>query len=68
MRSPLDVMTEDIMAAEVRWYKQNGKYPERITTDSRGRAFVVGDRDWNRRHRKKMEYIEDEMNANLSFT
>lgn len=47
--------------AEVEWYRQHGKYPERIVRDDRGHLYVVGDWAWNARHPTKREQVEGRM-------
>ena len=52
-----------IQAAEVKWYKQHGRYPgERIKYDSSGQQYVIGDRCWNKRV-GKAEWVEPIMHA-----
>lgn len=53
------------MAAEVQWYRANGKftapYPKgRIARDRDGVAYVIGDWAWNRGNRPR-EVIERDM-------
>ena len=49
--------------AEIDWYRQHGKYPERITTDNRGVFYIVGDWSWHRLHPTQREPIEARMKA-----
>ena len=50
-----------VAAAEVKWYRQNGKYPDkRIVRDSRGGLYVIGDFSWNVSPNPP-EYIEQAM-------
>lgn len=43
----------------VAWYRQHGKYGDRIGTDSGGVKYVIGDWSWNRRHPGRQELIDD---------
>jgi len=43
---------------EIRWYRQFGKYPERITKDRSGQQYMVGDWSWNRNYPEKAETVE----------
>jgi hypothetical protein len=37
-----------LQADQVSWYRKHGRFPlERITKDSKGNEFVVGDVSWN---------------------
>ena len=48
---------------EVKWYKENGMYPERITKDSGGKEYVIGDYSWNTfKNKARLESIEPTMN------
>ena len=46
---------------EVKWYKENGRYPERIVKPKIGGEYVIGDFSWNRKHKNKPEFIEPYM-------
>lgn len=35
-------------ALEVEWYNKHGKFPSRITRDSQGVRYVIGDFMWNK--------------------
>jgi len=49
----------DICEMEVEWYRQHGRFPERIVRDSKGIEYVIGDWSWNYTHdNKKREFIE----------
>lgn len=51
-------------AAEVRWYRKHGKYPDhRIKREYRGQGqeYVVGDWSWNRNHPDHPETVEPMM-------
>lgn len=49
-------------ALHCEWYRANGKYPqERITSDSSGVDYVIGDWSWARRHPDKPELIDREL-------
>ena len=41
-------MNKTYSAREVAWYRMNGRFPQRIKRDSRGREYVIGDISWNR--------------------
>ncbi|WP_047933268.1 hypothetical protein [Pseudomonas putida] len=43
---------------ELEWYRQHGKYPERIRRDSPGGDYVIGDEAWHRKFPEKREPIE----------
>lgn len=47
-----------ICQAEIDWYRRYGKYPERITGDSHGAQYVIGDQSWNQRNPHRPEAIE----------
>lgn len=52
-------------AAEVTWYRKNGRYPmDRIKRDGTGAEYVVGDTAWNRDRWR--EFIEPDMNYWIS--
>lgn len=51
-------------AAEVEWYRKNGRHPSRICIDNTGKPYVVGDDDWNK-SRRAAEYIERDMTRAL---
>ena len=50
-------------ALEVEWYEKHGKFPSRITRDSQGVRYVIGDFTWNERktseniHRRMANYV-----------
>lgn len=37
---------------QVAWYRQHGRYRERITVDRDGVSYVIGDWSWHRRRCK----------------
>lgn len=41
---------EDLQSKQVKWYYKNGRYASRITKDSDGKEYVIGDWSWNRRY------------------
>jgi hypothetical protein len=43
---------------EIRWYRQNGKYSERIARDGHGQLYLIGDWSWNRNYPEKAETVE----------
>ena len=45
------------MTYEVEWYREHGKYPDRIKLDSFGREYVEGDIAWNRQNHYRQETI-----------
>lgn len=49
---------ESMQAREVRWYRQFGKYPERISRTASGAEYIIGDLSWNKHHRGKGEAVE----------
>ena len=51
---------------EVDWYRQHGKYPQRIARDSRGTEYVIGDAAWNARHEWAKERVEPQMRRAVS--
>jgi len=53
-------MKNVVQAAEVKWYRQHGRHPERIRFDSNGDPYVTGDhpRWW-------FEVIEPRMSRDL---
>jgi hypothetical protein len=53
-------------AREVAWYRQHGRFPERIKYDGRGQLYVIGDQSWNMNH--PSELIEGEMRAAGVYT
>lgn len=54
--------TTELQAAEVEWYRRNGKYlRERIVRDSDGHPYVIGDWSWNRNPNNPYETIEPQM-------
>lgn len=57
---------QEYQQAEVDWYRANGRYRDRVRTDSSGRMYVVGDEDWNRRHPQQQEWVEAHMSAELA--
>lgn len=54
-------MTPEPRIAELAWYRKHGKYPERITSDSKGLQYVIGDWAWHRKYPRKSEFIEERM-------
>ena len=52
---------EDQRHKELQWYKKHGKYKDRVTTDSVGQPYVIGDWAWNRMHPYNYEHIEEKM-------
>lgn len=56
----------DIQAAEVKWYKKHGRYPnERIKYDNTGNQYVIGDQCWNKRI-SQTEWVETNMHAEIA--
>ena len=52
---------------EIDWYLKNGKYGKsRITKDSNGNEYVIGDYSWNAINPNKKETIENRMFFNVS--
>jgi hypothetical protein len=54
---------KSIAEREILWYRQHGKYPERITQSRRREFYVIGDFSWNRNYPDKSEVIEPRMRA-----
>lgn len=48
---------------EVAWYREHGKYPERIGRTNDGREFVIGDWSWNLLNPTRQEVIEQQMES-----
>lgn len=50
----------DIQAHELKWYRANGRYPDRITKEKiyPFREYVIGDKAWNATNPTRQEYIE----------
>lgn len=59
-------VVHDIPAREVRWYRKNGKYPQRITRTAQGKEYVIGDWSWNQSNPCKPETIEPQMHYALT--
>lgn len=53
--------TNKIAVAEIQWYLQYGKYPERIMRAKKGCYYISGDFLWNRLHPERLECIERRM-------
>jgi len=53
-----DATLRQHLAAEVEWYRQHGKHPDRITRNHTGTEYVIGDWSWNRQHPDRREMIE----------
>lgn len=53
----------DTSQKEIFWYKKHGKYKDRITVDSNGLKYVIGDWAWNRKNADRKEYIEDKIHG-----
>jgi hypothetical protein len=60
-RTPL----HEHQASEVEWYRQYGRYQDRIRLDIQGREYVIGDFSWNVRGRPA-EVIEQQMTLRLT--
>lgn len=56
-----------IQDAEVEWYRQNGKHPERIrkTGTAPHSVYVIGDDCWNKANPHKRELIEPAMRFDI---
>jgi len=50
----------NIREIELIWYRENGRYPDRIATAASGEEYVIGDESWNSRHENKnrQEFVE----------
>lgn len=48
-------------SAEVEWYRQHGRFTERIDIDGHGQEYVIGDFGWFKMMRKPFEPIETRM-------
>jgi hypothetical protein len=57
----------NIREMEILWYRKNGKYKDRITADSNGDDYVIGDWSWNRmtENKDKQEFIETDTRVYL---
>jgi hypothetical protein len=54
----------NIRAAELAWYRENGKHRRRrIRLDANGAEYVIGDWSWNRdpKNLNRQEFCEPEM-------
>lgn len=51
-------------AREVAWYRKRGKHKARISVDTTGAEYVIGDDGWNKGERPR-EYIDQHMLADL---
>lgn len=51
-------MIENYQAWEVEQYRLYGNYPDRITRDSSGQEYMIGDWSWNRLPQNKREFFE----------
>lgn len=51
---------DQYQAAEVAWYRANGKYIDRIKHGSSG-PYVAGDWSWNRSNPDRREFVEPMM-------
>ena len=49
---------KNVQELEVIWYRQYGKYPERIQLDGTGKWYVIGDESWNASRPWKPEIVE----------
>ena len=57
---------QDVRQVELDWYGENGCYPDtRITKDSDGREYVIGDDSWNRKPANK--HFQEHCDAAMSF-
>ena len=54
-----------VQQMEVDWYRQHGRYPERIVMDSHGNEYVIGDWCWHTMMGKPLERIETTMRYRL---
>lgn len=52
------IFARDYQAWELRMYREIGKHPERITYDSTGKPYIIGDDAWNMSIRDRREFIE----------
>ena len=51
---------------ELLWYRSHGHYPNiRITKNSEGSIYVIGDFSWNKNNPQKQEFIEPYMASDL---
>ncbi len=48
----------DLQKLEVDWYKNNGKYLDRIKKDALGREYVVGDFSWEMNFSDRLEFVD----------
>jgi hypothetical protein len=57
-RIPVSESYREHCAYEVAWYQIHGKFSDRITQDSQGVEYVIGDWSWNRHNPDRNEMIE----------
>ena len=58
-----DLLCADPRPLEIKWYRKNGRFKERITKDGNGNEYVIGDYSWNTfKNKNKLEHIELDMN------
>lgn len=50
-----------VREAEVEWYRKHGRYKDRITEDTDGKKYVIGDESWNAQHHNAVEYIDNKI-------
>jgi hypothetical protein len=56
--------TERFCRRQVEWYLKHGKYPKlRIKISGKGYPYVVGDTDWNRKHKQMFERVEPDIDS-----
>ncbi len=56
---------EACAAAQVKWYREHGKYPDRICFDNSGIKYVAGDFSWNHGNPATREVIEPQLEQDL---
>ncbi len=55
-----DLLCVNPKPLEVKWYRDNGKYPDRITKDSSGDEYVISDYS-TFANNGRLEHIEPDM-------
>ncbi len=58
-----DLLCVNPRPLEIKWYRKNGRYVDRIVKDSNGDKYVIGDDSWNTvKNKNRLECIEPDMN------
>jgi hypothetical protein len=55
----------NIRRKELEWYKEHGKYKDRIHARHKDSEYVIGDFSWNKKNPERPEYIEVYMKSGL---